>query len=629
MTKATAQAKDPQTDSLNKIISASGVTDSGKIEALLLLSKKSFSAHPDQSIEYANKALNLSKSIRYEKGIALSYKNRGIGYYMQSNYLEAILSWNEAINSYKKQKDKIGEANILSNLGAVYFNQADDIRALDYYIKALKLAEEINDSLRLATVLMNIGGVYHNKKATNDKALEYFFRALPISEAIKDNDAIGTVNVNIGEIFFETGEYSKALQYLEKSIAAYQGSENITYSYITIGKVYAKTGDFKKALENQFKAFEISKSLNAKLDIARSLLAIGSTYLEKGDIDHSIQYYLEGITIAEEIRANIELKALYEGISKAYKEGKNLNGAYKYQKLLLNIKDTLYNNETDKKLANLMFNYDLEKKESKINLLTKDKEIQQQVIRRQKLVRNAFIGGFAVVVLFAGIFFRQRNRISKEKQRSEKLLLNILPEETAEELKATGTAKAKSFEQVTVLFTDFKDFTMLSEKLSPEKLVEEINECFSAFDKIMEKHNVEKIKTIGDSYMAAGGLPTANHTNPVDVVNAAIDIRSFMRFYQQKKLTEGEPFLQIRIGIHSGPVVAGIVGLNKFQYDIWGDTVNTASRMESSGEPGKINISGTTYELVRDDFKCIHRGRIDAKNKGQIDMFFVEGPINA
>jgi len=601
--------------------------DSIKVMKLLDLGKKYLNEDPAQSIDYSEQAIAAAEKINYFKGRALAYKQIGIAHYMQSNYFEAVQNWNRALLDFIKSNDKAGQANILSNLGAVYFNQADDIKALDYYLKSLKLAEEINDSLRLATVLMNIGGVYHNKKETNDKALEYFFKALPISEKIGDNDAIGTVNVNIGEIYFELGEYEKALKFLERSIVVFNGSENITYSYILIGKVYSKMGDFKLALENEFKALEISNSFNAQLDMARSLLAIGSTYLDKEDIDNSIKYYLEGIAIAEKIRANVELKGLYEGLSNAYKKGKNMNGAYKYQKLLLDIKDTLYNNESNKKLSNLMFNYEIDKKEGKINLLTKDKKIQQQTIERQKLIRNSFILGFVIVMIFAGIFFRQRNRISKEKQRSESLLLNILPEETAEELKSTGTAKAKHFDEVTVLFTDFKEFTKLSEKLSPEKLVQEINECFSGFDRIMKKYGIEKIKTIGDAYMAAGGLPTPNKTHATDVVKAAIEIRSFMRFYRQKKQSEGEPYFEIRIGVHTGPLVAGVVGLNKFQYDIWGDTVNTASRMESSGEPGNINISGTTYELIRDSFTCTHRGKIDAKNKGQIDMYFVEGPL--
>lgn len=214
-----------------------------------------------------------------------------------------------------------------------------------------------------------------------------------------------------------------------------------------------------------------------------------------------------------------------------------------------------------------------------------------------------------------------------EKKKSDDLLLNILPSEVAEELKTKGSADAKQFEEVTVMFTDFKGFTQISEKLSPTELVNEIDTCFKAFDNIITNHNIEKIKTIGDAYMCAGGLPVVNKTNTTDVVNAAIEIQQFMENHSQQRKSEGKEPFEIRIGIHTGPVVAGIVGVKKFAYDIWGDTVNIASRMESSGEAGKVNISGSVFALVKDKFNCIHRGKIEAKNKGEIDMYFVERPI--
>jgi class 3 adenylate cyclase len=174
------------------------------------------------------------------------------------------------------------------------------------------------------------------------------------------------------------------------------------------------------------------------------------------------------------------------------------------------------------------------------------------------------------------------------------------------------------------MFTDFKDFTRISELLTPTELVKEIDLCFSAFDHIIQKHGVEKIKTIGDAYMCVGGLPVPTITHAQDVVNAALEMRDFMEKHNQEKAAKDEHQFRIRIGIHTGSVVAGIVGVKKFAYDIWGDTVNIASRMESSGEPNKINISGTTFELVKDNFNCQYRGKIEAKNKGEIDMYFVE-----
>ena len=217
-------------------------------------------------------------------------------------------------------------------------------------------------------------------------------------------------------------------------------------------------------------------------------------------------------------------------------------------------------------------------------------------------------------------------QITIERDRSESLLLNILPAEIAEELKYKGQAEAKKVDHVTVLFTDFKGFTSYSEKVSPEALVEDLHESFTAFDEIMAKYGVEKIKTIGDAYMAAGGLPTPNETHAQDVLVAAFEIRDFIDKGKAKKIKNGLPYFEIRIGIHTGPVVAGIVGVKKFSYDIWGDTVNTAARMESSGREGKVNISQSTYESLKDlsNYKFEARGKITAKGKGEMEMFFVE-----
>lgn len=215
--------------------------------------------------------------------------------------------------------------------------------------------------------------------------------------------------------------------------------------------------------------------------------------------------------------------------------------------------------------------------------------------------------------------------LKQEKQKSDELLLNILPAEVAEELKRKGETTARQFEQVSVLFTDFVGFTTISEHLTPKELVSEIHYCFKAFDAIIEKNELEKIKTIGDAYLAVCGLPQADTKHALKVVQAAIDILDFMNMYQNERRQQQKEFFEIRIGIHSGPVVAGIVGMKKFAYDIWGDTVNTAARMEQTSEAGKINISGATYELVKKTFPCTYRGKIKAKNKGEIDMFFVNG----
>jgi class 3 adenylate cyclase len=254
-------------------------------------------------------------------------------------------------------------------------------------------------------------------------------------------------------------------------------------------------------------------------------------------------------------------------------------------------------------------------------------------LKRQKAIKNGTIAiGILFLLLAGGLFNRYRytQRVNKiithEKERSEELLLNILPKEVAEELKAKGEAEAKHINQVTVLFSDFKGFTAMSELVTPQQLVKDLHECFSFFDRICGQHGLEKIKTIGDAYMAAGGLPVENSTHATDAIQVALAMRDFIAEGKARKIAAGLPFFEIRIGIHTGPVVAGIVGVKKFSYDIWGDTVNTASRMESSGAPGHVNISEATYLLVKDQpgLTFTSRGKVQAKGKGEMEMYFVE-----
>ncbi len=223
------------------------------------------------------------------------------------------------------------------------------------------------------------------------------------------------------------------------------------------------------------------------------------------------------------------------------------------------------------------------------------------------------------------IINERTDELVKEKDKSERLLANVLPRDTANELKTKGKASKKKYKMVTVLFSDIQGFTKIAEQMNPEKLIDELDSFFFHFDSVVEKFNTEKIKTIGDAYMCAGGIPEKNRTNPVEVVMAALEMQQYMADLHEQARKDKTNIWDIRIGIHTGSVIAGVVGHKKLSYDIWGDTVNTASRMESSGEAGKVNISGSTYQLVKDFFICDYRGKMPVKYKGEIDMYFVKG----
>ncbi len=223
---------------------------------------------------------------------------------------------------------------------------------------------------------------------------------------------------------------------------------------------------------------------------------------------------------------------------------------------------------------------------------------------------------------------KQKQILQEEKQKSEKLLLNVLPQEIADQLKNKGAVLPKFYKKASVLFTDFKGFTKISEILSPVEIVKELNFYFEKFDEIIEKHFIEKIKTIGDSYMCAGGIPLRNNSNPFDTVLAGLQMQHFVSEWNDRKKQQNLPIWELRIGIHTGNVISGVIGKKKFAYDIWGDTVNTASRMESAGASGRVNVSKSTYEYIKDFFDCEYRGKIEVKNKGEIEMYFVNGLKN-
>lgn len=266
-----------------------------------------------------------------------------------------------------------------------------------------------------------------------------------------------------------------------------------------------------------------------------------------------------------------------------------------------------------------------------------------EMVAQEQTSRFYLAAGAGVALLLLALTFFSRLRVKQKaakklalanvaledaNEKADKLLTNILPVHIAEELKATGKAKARRFPEATVLFCDFVNFTKTAEQLGPTALVQELDACFKEFDNIMDEFDgVEKIKTIGDAYMAASGL-TENKTMPNDIIRAALKMQDFLSAEAVKRKALGLPFFTGRIGLHTGPVVAGVVGARKFAYDIWGDTVNVASRIESKSEPGKVNISETTYRLIKYTFACEYRGKVDAKNKGLIDMYFVEAELS-
>lgn len=605
--------------------------DSLKVNSLIALSTKYLSTNLVEAIRYGSEAVALAEKIDFQKGKGYAYKAIGLGNYYQANYPEAAIQFQNSLASFESIGFKVGIANILSNLGATYFNAGEDAKAIDFYLRSLRISEEVNDKLRIGTALNNIGGVYNNNLATEDKGLEYFLKALPIFEEIDYRDGVAMASMNVGEIYFKKKLYDSAIHYFEASLAIFDEFVDATFPLTYLGEIYREKKDFDRAYSYHNKAIKIAEGVDAKLELTQSIVGLAKTQKLHERFPQAIASYQRAQKIAEEVKARKELKEIYEGLTALYARGGEFKKAYHYGALLANVKDSLYNTDNDRKIQLLQFNFDIEKKEAEIDLLTKDQALKASTIQRQRIINYATgITGFLLLLVLIGFYNRHRytqktNKIIKnERDRSKELLLNILPAETAYELETNGHAQTRFYESVTVLFADFKGFSTIARKLKPQDLVAELNDYFVAFDDIIEKFNLEKIKTIGDAYMCAGGIPTPNNTHALNAVEAGLAMQAFMRARNSTRIAKGLEPWDLRIGIHMGPIVAGVVGKKKYAYDIWGDTVNIASRMESSSEPGRVNISSSIYNIVKDHYSCLYRGKIFAKNIGEIDMYFAQ-----
>ncbi|MBI3501571.1 MAG: tetratricopeptide repeat protein [Bacteroidetes bacterium] len=498
-------------------------------------------------------------------------------------------------------------------IGNVFYNMGNYAKSLEYYLKEEKLIEP-GDKRRLTSVYNGLGNVY-SAMQNYDKAIEYYREGIVVldsmgSKYIRNHSSFYN---NLGLAYFSKKNYNEAVNYFLKVIKLEDGPYATGDAYSNTGDVYFERKSFGTAIEYYKKALSLFEQMGMSQRVSSAYNNIGKVCLAQNNFTEAEQYFTQAI---EKIKgtANEVLLVSYDGLSKTNAGLNNYKDAYEYHKKYSDLKDTILNAESSKQIAEMQTKYETEKKEQQINLLNKDKELQDAQLNRQKIIIWTVAGGFLIVLVLSVFIFRERKK-------SEKLLLNILPFETARELKAKGKASPRYYENVTVMFTDFKGFTTIAEKLSAEELVSELDFLFKKFDEIISKYNIEKIKTIGDSYMCVSGLPTPNSNHAGEIVKAGLEIQNWMIGQNGK--------WSLRIGIHSGAVTAGVVGDKKFAYDIWGDTVNTASRMESSGEAGKINISGATYQILQgfenlEGLVFAHRGKIPAKNKGEIEMYFID-----
>lgn len=515
--------------------------------------------------------------------------------------------------------------------GNGYMRLGNQVEALENYYEAANLADATGSVSRLGSIYVTIADVY-SMMDNSENALKYYRRAIATLRKTSDTLSLATGIANAGDFFYTQGELDSALVYFEESGALFKALDyklGIGYYLGSLGMVYAQQNQPEKALDKLRACLRIMESEGDYYGIAAFLPFISNIYRDQGDLEGAIQYAGQSLEVAgqyglkEQIRdANLLLSELHEALG-------NSGEALKYYKGYTLYKDSISNVGLVQDIARMRTDFEIDRKQAEVDLLEKEAEIRELREKRQDAVLYVTI---AILLLVFGLAFglyrryryirRTRDIIENEKSRSDELLRNILPEETAAELKAHGRVQAKRFESVSVLFADFVGFTRYSSKMSPEDLVKTVDYYFSRFDQAAEAFGMEKIKTMGDCYMCAGGLPFPKKDHSVKMVQMA---REFLRIVSEEGYKEITGF-DLRVGIHTGPVVAGVVGTKKFAYDIWGDTVNIAARMESASRPGKINVSRDTYLEVRDRFECEFRGELEVKNKGMMQMYFVGEP---
>ena len=617
-------------DSLKSIVET-GVKDTAMVSTLNNLGLELLNqGEIDESLNYSEKARDLATELGYTKGKALSLKQIGNANYYKGNFLEVFDYWEQSLENFEILKDSIGISNILSNLGIIHFSQGSNVKAIDYLLRSLTIAEKLDHPLRISTALLNIAMVYGDSPQDWDKALNYYDKALPYLKIIDDPANSKAYYFGVGEIEYAKGNYQAALDYFEEGLSITKNTIYYSQNLLLLGKTKFKLGDLEASLSLLNECYSSAVEEENLLVKVKCLIELGIVYQEN-NFKKAISAYREAEDLAISQDLSYELALIYNGISQSYVNNGDFKKGYEYQTKYLAQKDSIFNLETNDKMRGLQFGFDLQKKEDEIGLLEKEAEIQDLKEKRQKnTIYGVGLALFFLIVLALGLFRRYKFIketniiIESEKNRSESLLLNILPEETAQELKEFGKVKAKRFESTTVMFTDFVGFTAYAKNLEPEELVNSVDFYFSKFDEIMEKHGVEKIKTIGDAYMCVAGLPQKGEHDVFKAVQAAFEILDFVR-ESKANINDKLANFDIRIGINTGPIVAGVVGTKKFAYDIWGDSVNVASRMENKSLPGKINISESTYDLVKEVYDCEYRGEIDVKNKGMMKMFFIKG----
>ena len=513
------------------------------------------------------------------------------------------------------------------NKGNACQRKGDLTEALDSYFQAATVADELDSSRYLGITNVAIADVY-SIRGNHANAVLYYERAIDILRNEGNRTGYGTALENLGDEYLNYGMPDSALYYFGLSGKVFEEidfEEGIAYNLGNRGIAYALQGrhDSAKLIINQ--AVTKLEIMEDYYPISVYLTYMSDIYLEQGNWIVAMSYAQRSLEIAMRNGLKDQASDANLTISDLHEVAGNHQEALDYYRKHIAYRDSVNNIASVQEMAKIRTDFAIAQKQTEVDLLNEERR-NNQIIIIATAITIVLLGILAFGLYRRYLFINRTSKIIEyEKNRSDHLLLNILPEETAQELKEHGKVQARRFEEISVLFADFKGFTRISDSLSPEQVVKSVDHYFSKFDMIIEKHGIEKIKTMGDAYMCAAGLHDQLEDHAERITRAAVEMADFVDKAREQPDDDIYHF-EVRIGINTGPVVAGVVGTKKFAYDIWGDTVNIASRMESNSEAGRINISENTYALIRELFDCEYRGEIDVRNKGRMKMYFVNPP---
>lgn len=582
----------------------------------------------EEAMNFVNYQSQVSKQAKGFDNLAFLYNWKGM-IFQNNNQLDSAIYYlnesNQILEAYSKNDINFFQLQTAKNaslLAACHHEKYNYSLAIDFYQKAVRIYELRQDNKQLASLFIDFS-MFYRDVGSLQKAFDYGFKALDLHQKLNDNALMSYDLLNLAIYYDESGSYDKALEFYQKVIDTKTG--DLITAYNNIASSYKNKKQYDKALQFAEKAKKDALDSNDTYYLSLIYATFCEIYFLNNQSKEALAYGLESIKLARGNNELQEIKAVSLILSKIYEQKGDQIKAYLFYKEHISARDSLNNEFKDRDITRKMalIEYETEQAEK-----IKEQERKDAIANTEK---KALYSGIALMGIVAALIFRnfRRERKAKaeieiEQQKSEELLLNILPKHVADELKLKGTAEAKLYEQATVLFADFKDFTKVSEQVSPAELVALINDYFTEYDRIITKYNLEKIKTIGDAYVCAAGLKDEDpQAACLRLIDAAVEMRDFTEKLSRQAMAEGKPYFLQRIGISSGAVIAGIVGVKKFTYDIWGDTVNVAARMEQHSEANKINLSESTYQIIKDNFDCSYRGKIEAKNKGQVNMYFL------